>query len=164
MSPGRINPVNELAALGEAPGFQVDTSLDFQNELAPRLLDRWQSRRSNGGLPARRDFDVLELKDFMGWLCVAEVAPGGDDLVYRLIGTRIVEKVGRDNTGKPVSETLPPAALEIFQHLMQKPQPVRTWGRVAWRDRDFRHHESLVLPLADDGRTVDRFFVLMTFY
>jgi hypothetical protein len=152
------------AELSEPPDFNVDPDLHFHNTLPLELLQMWLSRCPDDGLPARRDFDVLELKDFMGWLCVAEETADGEDFIYRLIGTRVVDNVGRDITGKAVSEALPPAALNIFRYIVQHPAPLRTWGTVNWRDRDYIYHEALLLPLADDHQRVNRFFVMMMFY
>lgn len=149
-----------LAELSSPPGFIVDPDLGFGEGRHAGLLELWRSRCVDGRLPARRGFDVLELRDFMGWLNIAEVLPGGDDLVYRLVGTGVVERMGRDITGRRVSEVLPPTALRIFRHLIRHPAPLRGHGAVGWRDREFLHHETLLLPLADDGATVDRFFIL----
>jgi len=150
-----------LQELSAPPGFIVDDELRFNHDRLRRLFEMWRARRVDGRLPARGDFDVLEFRDFMGWLCIAEVLPGGEDLRYRLIGTNIVDRVGRDNTGKLVSETLPPEALRIYHGLLRCPVALKTHGEIGWRGRDFLYHETLLLPLADDGETVDRFFVLM---
>jgi hypothetical protein len=152
--------------LSAAPGFQLDFSLAFTHPLPPQLLALWRACCRGSLLPKRADFDPLQLRPHLGWLCVVEVqrgAPGAEDLVYRLIGTGIVDMVGRDATGKPVSQVLPPGALTIYRHLIAKPRPARSHGQVAWRGKGFIRHESLLLPLADDGRTVDRFLVEMVF-
>lgn len=152
-----------LLALSSPPGFIVDPELRFRDPLQSGMLDLWRARRTGGRLPARRDFDVLEMRDYLGWLSIAEVVEGGEDLVYRLVGTGVVDRMGRDITGRLASEILPPTALRIFRHLIRHPAPLRGHGAAGWRDRDFLHHEMLLLPLADDGETVDRVFVLTTF-
>lgn len=159
MTPDRDAVLN----LSSPPTLITDPDLGFENDLQSRLLAMWRDRCTGHRLPARRDFDVLELKEYMGWLCVVEVLPGGEDLIYRLVGTGVVDRMGRDITGKRVSEVLPPAALRIHQHLMRHPQPLRTYGEIGWVGREFILHETLLLPLADDGKTVDRFFLLITY-
>ena len=144
--------------------FQIDPGMNFHNSLPASLLKEWRGYCSDGNLPARADFGMQTLRQYLGWICLLRVNPDRRDLVYSLIGTRIVDQVGRDNTGKAVSETLPPVALDIYMQLLAEPRPVRTWGPVTWRNRDYLHHESLVLPLASDRRTVDQFIVLMMFY
>ena len=144
--------------------FQIDPGMNFHNSLPASLLKEWRGYCSDGNLPARADFGMQTLRQYLGWICLLRVNPDRRDLVYSLIGTRIVDQVGRDNTGKAVSETLPPVALDIYMQLLAEPRPVRTWGPVTWRNRDYLHQESLVLPLASDRRTVDQFIVLMMFY
>lgn len=144
--------------------FTIDPDLDFHNGLPRQLLQDWQAQRTGDRLPTRQQFGIEDLRPYLGWICLLRVNPDRRDLVYSLIGTRIVDQVGRDNTGKAVSETLPPEALEIYMRLLEHPQPTRTWGPVTWRNRDYLHHESLLLPLASDGIQVDQFMVLMMFY
>lgn len=154
------------AELSAPPGFNLDFSLAFTHALPPQLLAFWRACCRGPHLPKRADFDPLQLKPHLGWLCVVEVlpgAPGAEDLLYRLIGSGIVDMVGRDATGKPVSQVLPSGALTIYRHLIAKPRPARTHGEVAWRGKGFIAHETLLLPLADDGRTVDRFLLEMVF-
>jgi hypothetical protein len=151
------------AALSAPPGLNVDFHLRFVDPRPLQLLEHWRARCRGSLLPRRADFDPVSLKAHLGWLCIVEVLPDRCDLVYRLIGSRIVEIVGRDATGKRVSEVLPPAALTMYRHVMEAPRPVRVFGAVEWRDKGYISHETLALPLADDGRTVDRFLLEMAF-
>ncbi len=144
--------------------FMIDPDMNFHNSLPLQLLQDWQRKRNGDRLPGRQQFGMENLRPYLGWLCLLRVNPDRRDLVYSLIGTRIVEQVGRDNTGRAVSETLPPAALEIYMQLLEQPEPLRTWGQVTWRNRDYLHHESLLLPLASDGFRIDQFMVMMMFY
>lgn len=147
----------------EAPEFAVDEALNFESEPPRQLIALWQGKRADDGLPARGDFDWAELQPFFGWICIAEVAPARDDLRYRLIGSGIVEMVGRDVTGRLVSEVMPAETLAIFRDLIASPRILRTHGAMQWRDKEFIRHESLLLPLADNGADVDQFLILMTF-
>lgn len=153
-----------LDDIHQPPDFNVDATLTFHNDLPADLLAMWQERCDGDRLPARGDFDVFELRDYLGWLCIAEETPMRDDYVYRLIGTKVVQNVGRDVTGRTVGESLPPAALKIFRYMEDHPAPLRTWGTVNWQERAYRNHESLLLPLANDGVRVDRFLILMMFF
>lgn len=149
--------------LSTHPGFRLDFTLSFAEALPLRLLELWEAKRQGSALPRRADFDMATLRPHLGWLCIADVAAEIDDLRYRLIGSRITEMVGRDMTGRLVSETLPEAAVAIFRYLIRHPYPARTCGRLEWRDRGFMEHETLLLPLAADGQTVDQFLVEMVF-
>ncbi|WP_281016055.1 MULTISPECIES: PAS domain-containing protein [unclassified Minwuia] len=153
---------SRLEALSAPPEFYLDPALAFDDPLVASLLTLWESRYVGERLPARSDFTVTELQPYFGWLCLLRVNPDRQDLVYSLVGTRIVDLVGRDNTGKAVGASMPSWALETYLCLMDTPRPVRSWGTVNWRGRDFLKQESLMLPLATDGRTVDQFLTIMT--
>src|SRR3546814_17974058 len=67
----------------------------------PKLLTLhtlWRSRCAEG-LPARRDFDVMELGPWMGNLQLLEVLDDGKAFRYRLQGVHLVELVGKDQIG-----------------------------------------------------------------
>ena len=145
------------------PGIVRDPGLSFVTDLPRELLALWVSLCVDGRLPRRSDFDFARLRRHLGWLCVVEVVDEGADFRYRLIGTNIVDRVGRDMSGRLVSQVLPASALDIFRDAMHERAAVRTHGPVSWRGKGFLRHETLILPLADDGRTVDRFLVEMVF-
>lgn len=143
--------------------FRVDETLTFETEPPRRLLALWQSKRSAERMPKRADFDWVELQPFFGWLCIAEILPSRDDLRYRLVGSGIVETVGRDATGMLISEAMPPEVLTIYRDLIRRPRPICTRGAVEWRDKEFIRHETLLLPLADNGVDADQFLLVMSF-
>lgn len=151
------------ATLSAPPAFNVDFSLGFTDPRPGALLALWRSKCRGPLIPGRADFDPASLKPHLGWLCIAEVLPDADDLRYTLIGSAIVEVVGRDATRMRVSEVLPAPALAIYRHLIAHPRPARTHGSVAWREKGFIQHETLLLPLAADGVRVDRFLIEMAF-
>ncbi len=121
----------------------------------------WQSLRgSEGDVPAVGRFDPLDLVRHLGHLFIVKVETGGDGsdeplLRYTLIGTRLVEALGRDATGKMVADTFLPdhPAVGVYRHLLRHRIAARTHGRLDWMDKDYRRFESILLPLADaDGR------------
>ena len=75
-----------------------------------QIYSFWQSLTADGVVPAREDFDPADLGRWLANLSMIDVTrqtdgPGAkDDLFFRIIGTRIAEAVGRDDTGKWLSE------------------------------------------------------------
>ena len=63
----------------------------------------WRSWRTDGLLPGRNDFDVFEVRPWIGRILMMDVIDGGQDFQYRLVGTELVE-VRRDLSGRLVSE------------------------------------------------------------
>ncbi len=127
----------------------------------PDLADiyiHWLSIRRTGDVPAATDFDPLDVVRHLGILFMVRVENPGDAeplLRYSLIGTRLVEVLGRDTTGKVVGETFPdghPVVL-VYRHAIAHRLPVRAFGRLDWVGKEYRRFESVLLPLADaEGR------------
>ncbi|MDF1735665.1 MAG: PAS domain-containing protein [Minwuia sp.] len=154
----------EYRSLGVTADFNIDLALEFDNRLPDSLLALWASRHSDGRLPARTDFDMASLRPYLGWLCLQRVTPDRSDMVLSLVGTKIVENVGRDSTGRTLSEILPAGVRNIAMQLLRYPRPLRLWGAAAWRRREYLRHEALMLPLAHDGIEVDQAMILAQFY
>ena len=78
-------------------------------------------------MPSRRDFDVIEFKQWMGYLGVLDVIDGGADFYYWLLGTKIVSLYGYETTGKHVSvlpEVVRDAVLKEYRRLTECRAPV----------------------------------------
>ncbi len=125
-----------------------------------RLLYRdWNARRAGRGIPARADFDPLELGYILGNLSLIDVLRDPLRFVFRLHASNNALRLGADLTGKELADM--PAAAEperVRAHYelvvrTRKPQVQRRGGTLAsgltWE------FEVLVLPLAADGETVD---------
>jgi hypothetical protein len=127
------------------------------------LYQLWRTKSKNGRLPARADFDPLEMRAFLGSIFLVTAEPGGEDFRYTLIGTTITQHVGRDNTNRCVGDVFGAAGLALYGKCREAGRPVRVHGVVDWRDKEHKAYETLLLPLADDGRSVDRFIGGMVF-
>jgi len=57
-----------------------------------------------GGFGDRADFDVFKLKPWLGHIIILEDLWPEDDFVYRMYGTKIVEAIGWDMTGRRVGD------------------------------------------------------------
>jgi hypothetical protein len=142
---------------------ECDWAVGLQSALLTNLHDRWAGLCAAGMLPGRRDFDPLALREFLGWLFLLEADPVADDFRYTLIGTGITAQVGVDNTGRLVGEVFGPAGVAMYRTVRDRARPVRVFGLVGWRDQRHKSFETLILPLADDGRTVTRVIGAMVF-
>lgn len=140
-----------------------DWTLALENPALRDLHTRWSERCRDGLLPGRSDFDPLEMRDLLGTLFLLEAEPGGEDFRYTLIGSGITDHAGRDNTGRTVGEVFGPAGLELYTRVRDSARPIRVFGVVDWLDKDHKRYETVILPLADDGKTVNRFIGAMVF-
>jgi hypothetical protein len=127
-----------------------------------RLLADWHERRRGRNLPARRDFDVLDLKYMMGKLDLLEVLRDPLRFRYRVHCSLAVDRVGLNLTGKTIdaypeqdyAARLHAAFVEVTHSRMPKLDA----GYELINDKPIRF-EALVLPLSDDGESVDMIMV-----
>ncbi|MDF1791116.1 MAG: PAS domain-containing protein [Thalassobaculaceae bacterium] len=140
-----------------------DWSVALEAPLLLGLYDAWQSKCRDGALPGRQDFDPIDMIRFLGSIFLLEAVPEGDDFRYTLIGTEITQHVGRDNTGRFVGEVFGGTGLDLYRQVRDLARPVRVHGVVDWLGKEHKAYETLIMPLADDGRTVNRFIGGMVF-
>lgn len=145
-------------------GSFVDYGLGFQSPTLRAVFDLWRDKWQNGLLPARGDFDPMEMKPYLGDLFIVESLPEIDNFRYTLIGTRITGWVGVDNTGQLVDAILGEHTRRLYCTLRDEARAGRAFGPVGWRDKDFLRYEVGIFPLSDDKKTVNRFLGCMEFF
>jgi hypothetical protein len=59
----------------------------------------WMRWRGDEMVPRRRDIELSEIAQYLGWLSVLEVQ-SADEMVFRLVGTAINETRGQELTGR----------------------------------------------------------------
>lgn len=131
--------------------------------LAPRhpdlkaLVDYWTSKRGDRIMPLRADIKPVEIKpllpDIMIWSAV-------DPFHVRLVGDHIVAFVGRNHTGRPATDSMPPHAaaslLDVLNQVVTSKAPRFRLGKAFWMpEKAYRDFEACFLPLSDDGTNVD---------
>lgn len=155
--PGRV-----AAAEGVRSGVrQVET---VPAPSSPRILDLvayWDSKRGKCFAPRRADIDPAEIRDHMPFLFMVDVLPGGE-YRYRLVGSELVERTGRNATGKILSQLHAerPQVLRLlkqrFDQVVVARHPIYSRGEVYWLgESELRRFECGYFPLSDDGRTVN---------
>lgn len=130
------------------------------------LLDFWQAARPGDDLPSRDGFDPGAFRAMLPRIAVIEPCetPTGHSFRYRLAGTEIVSRAGRDPTGRTFDELYEGVYLETAKrtyedilaarapHFSQRVFPIGD-GPSALR------YDRLILPFASDGRTIDSFLL-----
>jgi hypothetical protein len=124
------------------------------------LYRLWREHCRDGDLPAAADFDPIVLRPWAGNLVILDV---GDEanFVYAYYGDAFAAAFGTDQVGQST------AALPPQQRDMLNEEYARARERAAPLSRvytaDFggglASWERLVLPLAEDGRAVDKLMV-----
>jgi hypothetical protein len=87
-------------------GLWEDRSfLEFCDAKVAGLFRYWDAKRGTRDMPERRDIDPLEMRPWLGRVVLYDVVEEPPDFRYRLFGSEIAERLGRDLTGRLVSET-----------------------------------------------------------
>ena len=132
------------------------------------MFQYWRGKApKGGGLPSRQDIDPIDFPRLLPRIALIEVLrEGGLNFRYRLAGTEIVDRAGRDPTGKRFDELYEGSylttAIETYRRIADHGEPYlseRTFPLVA--GREFLRYDRLILPLASDGRTVDMLLLLI---
>lgn len=133
---------------------------DIRSRRLKDLYEYWQSRHPCADLlPSRAGIDPLDIPALLPWLILFEVGQRPEDVRYRLIGTKVVERIGKDLTGRLVAEGYwGEQSREIvarYWRVAQTRQPECSLRRIKGADGNWHEYEFLLLPLASDGVKVD---------
>jgi hypothetical protein len=114
-------------------------------------------------MPARRDFDSLDLKYALGKLLLVDVLYRPLQFHFRLVGTELVDRAGFDLTGKSL-DAYPDPEFRAFMRqrytaVVESRRPLCSMQPNLVVDGRVRRYEALLLPLAADGETVDMLMV-----
>jgi hypothetical protein len=154
-----------------ASTYPRTTSLDFLERCSATMAAfyrYWDSKRQGCKLPARSDLDPLEMRPWLPGIVLVDVRrdperPSDYRLVYRLVGTRATAIRGREATGKTVGDAYfgapLPEVLENYRLVIEERASVYDWSQKPADSGIIRVAETLLLPLAADGETVDMVLV-----
>jgi hypothetical protein len=129
---------------------------------AKRLYRYWRSIHPRPGLlPGRQHFDPVAVPELLPGISLLDVTHDPFRLRYRLCGTAVVGVIGREVTGRWLDEAhsdrdATADYIARCRQLVREAAP--SWSKAPprlWRQSDVALVESLLLPLARDGRTVD---------
>jgi hypothetical protein len=157
-----------MMRLNQRPKFSFDDVMEFG---APELYDvlrLWEEKRGSRELPSKSDLTPFALKNHLG--CIVVVRGTHSPLAFRfsLHGSKIVDVVGRDITGMSLEEAFEGEALRktraLGEHMVRTKRPVRMHSTVVPIDKDFLEVETIFLPLAADGTTVDTLLGRQVFF
>ena len=119
----------------------------------------WLDKKGGRRAPARADLDPVEIPALMPHLVLIDIEPGSRRLRFRLVGTAVVNGLGRDVTGRYIDELqlskTQRAMFAEYQRVAATGEPAcATWEYTREDGRHIRL-ERLVLPLSGDGTVID---------
>jgi hypothetical protein len=143
----------------------IDDPSQLDDENLQAVLAYWRSLHIGGRLPCRADIDLVPLRSQLGRLFLIDVLAGGEEFRFRLIGSKLVHRYGRDSTGKLLTECFQGEVQPVGEWLRQRYQtvvrrriPVLTRAPLVQTGREFTDAVAIHLPLSEDGETVNMIF------
>jgi hypothetical protein len=127
----------------------------------------WKQKRGNRAMPARRDIDPAEIPKILPHVFLLDVRQQPLDFRYRLIGTKMDEHMLDRYTGLWMSQIphqKPPSRIWAnCRKVALEGRPLAGDTPYIGRGKEFLTTEDLLMPLSDDGRTVEMLFVTVAF-
>ena len=130
---------------------------DFLSEpLFVRLFRSWHLLRAERAMPRRRDIDPVALgADLLPYIAIIELCDEGRRPRFRLLGTKLVERFGRDYTGRFLDEFLSGAYYEhirgIYRDVYVHRRPIYDENVFRWSEMNHVWAKRLILPLSESG-------------
>lgn len=158
------------------PKYNRDPGLDaiirdFTTEDIPwpggqRLFQWWLTARGERRFPAREDFSPALMGRHLSTMVLHDVEPGEPEFRIRLVGTQIVDLVGRDLTGLRVGD-LPnsgPMAARYRWAVAERAPYMCLDLPIGWASKDYLSFSTLVLPLGPDDASVTMLIANLGFH
>lgn len=150
----------QIIIFGDAAGA-VQSGLFCEDILAFHSL--WLEKKQQREMPARADFDPVEMRAFLAGITIVDVVGDARRFVYRLVGTREVAMRDNDPTGKGVAEgffaTTAEIALAAYQDVINRRAARFEKRRFVTPDGRVGNEQSILLPLSADGVEIDKIIV-----
>lgn len=145
--------------------------MSFESDLDDPLLREiyvyWRSKCAARRMPARRQIDPTEMPRLLPHLLISEVIDAGR-FRYRLSGTAVAHALRQDITGRCVEEVTSGFYCDYLNELQRTvcragtaifaASPLPCGARTK-----YRFSRRLLLPLSDDGATVNQILSLIVF-
>lgn len=124
-----------------------------------RCLRYWQELAGSRRFPSRSDISQSTAGDLWDHMFVVEVTPVPSDYRFVMAGSVLQTALGRDPTGEKVSSALPGGmgtrTLFLHQAAVGLKGPVDDAAKWTRDDGTELLYRSILLPLSDDGNTVN---------
>ncbi len=163
-------PVSKIAASDAShtwSDYRIPEDRSAWHPLVRQLYEYWQSIAPPGRLPGRQHIAPEDIAPLWSRLWMLDVFRDPLRYRYRRCGSDLVRSLGREVTGCWLDEVHPqlianPQSRERFRFTVETGLPTWRRGPPLWTHHpDHRMVETCVLPLAADGRTVDKMIGLL---
>ena len=150
------------------PDDQDGASPQFESPILRDGYSYWRAKITGGRLPSRSDINPVEIARLMPNAVMVDVQREPElDFRYRLIGTTVAENLYKDHTGSWFSEIdYQKAPSQIWQNccrVVETGEALLPSTPYVGPRQGLTRIEDVILPLADDGETVDCLLVFVSY-
>ena len=122
------------------------------------LYRYWDAKRWGRSMPARKDLSPSEVPVLLPHLTLIDVIDGR--FRYRLVGSKVVQDLGREMTGTWVGTHVTPPAYaaalcSIYEQVCSGRRPIFTTGEYRSPSKLMHAVSRLLVPLSEDGESVN---------
>lgn len=141
-------------------------SLPFADDrILLNLAAYWSAKRGGERLPPRRAIDPLDMpRRLLPHLALAEPTGEGMAVRFRLLGTELVQRAGRDDTGRTSADILQGGYRDYIETLyatvIAEGRPLYAESTRVWAEEGTGRVRRLMLPVTADDLTGSVAFVL----
>ena len=152
----------------EDPAFLNEHPVEFQSRVVQDGYAYWRLTVSGNQVPARPDIVPAEIPRLLAHVVLLDVQRVPQlDFRYRLVGTTVVEHLFSDYTGTWFSQIEhqrdPSGAWENCRRVALSGRPLLANTEYVGPHQGFRRAEDVILPLAEDGTTVDSLLLFIQY-
>jgi hypothetical protein len=137
----------------------VDSFEHVRNPALRLLIAYWFDTCNGRPMPARRDINPIEISSALAQIWLCDYLSESDRFRYRLAGDEINDFWGFNLSGKYLDEIAPAERLasvtKKYRMALELPAIVYDRACLSLTEEITRNGERIVLPLSDDGRTVN---------
>jgi len=131
-----------------------------------QIVEYWMAIHPSAGLPGRQHLDPLDVPALLPNIRLLDVVGTLPRFRVRLMGTKVREFMGEEQTGRWLDEVFPNlhgslTHTELVKAVRMKSPRWRRGKPALAVDRNFLDMERCYLPFAQDGRTID---MVLTFH
>lgn len=124
-----------------------------------RLHDYWRTRAGDRLMPARRDIDPIDMKEWLGNLVLVEFFGGAARSRVRLEGTNITQFYGATRLGSSLEMLSGREERELllaqYGAVLASREPAFYRAKFTTSEERYVHQVKLLLPLSNDGLQVN---------
>jgi hypothetical protein len=147
---------------------EQESSFEFQTRIVQDGYSYWRSKLTPGRLPNRADINPIDIARLMPHVVMVDVKRVPEfDFRYRLIGTYVTEHLFADHTGSWFSEIehqkAPSQIWENCKRVAESGEAFLAATPYVGPHQGYRQVEDIILPLAEDGHTVDTLLVFVCY-